>query len=157
DKVLNDPVPEIGLPAGTFAKLKFKYLHLSIATDFAAHETLKTTFFHGGPAELRNAIRADSEYVWKTGRGHGELMTAKNALKVVQNGTERAWLPVQTGTSEWMSRTKVYRPGESLISPEQIAAEQSKLQPGDILIERREWYLSNVGLPGFWSHAALYI
>ncbi|MEW8507578.1 MAG: YiiX/YebB-like N1pC/P60 family cysteine hydrolase [Candidatus Thiodiazotropha sp.] len=25
------------------------------------------------------------------------------------------------------------------------------------MLERREWYLSNIGLPGFWPHAALFI
>lgn len=56
-----------------------------------------------------------------------------------------------------MGDTKVYRPGRSLISQAQIKQLQPKLLPGDVLLERREWYVSNIGLPGFWSHAALYL
>jgi len=44
-----------------------------------------------------------------------------------------------------------------LISQAQIKQLQQKLLPGDVLLERREWYMSNIGLPGFWSHAALYL
>jgi hypothetical protein len=157
DKVLNDPVPELGLPAGTYAKLKFKYLNVAIATDFAARQVLMKTFSGDRWPELRKAIRSDADYIWRVGQGRGQVLTAKNALKVVQNSAQATWLPVQAGVSEWMGDTKVYRPGRSLISQAQIKQLQPKLLPGDVLLERREWYMSNIGLPGFWSHAALYL
>ena len=153
DKVLNDAVPEIGLPKGSYAKLKLKYLNVAIAT----REVLMKAFSGESQAPLRSAIQADADYVWKAGRGRGHLLTAKNALKIVQNGASSAWLPIQQGVSEWMGHTKVYRRNEALISPKQIKELQPKLMPGDVLLERREWYLSNIGLPGFWAHAALYI
>jgi hypothetical protein len=157
DKVLNDAVPELGLPAGTYAKLKFENLNVRIATEFAASEATLKTFTGGRQPELRAAINADAGYVWKAGRGKVELLTAKNALKILQRSANTAWLPIQTGVSEWMGDTKVYRVGKSLISAAQIEALKTNLLPGDVLLERRDWYLSNVGLPGYWPHAALYI
>lgn len=157
DKVLNDTVPELGLPIGTYAKLKFENLNMRIATEFGASEVTLKTFTGGRHPELRAAIAADADYIWKAGRGKAELLTAKNALNILQRGAGSAWLPIQTGVSEWMGDTKVYRVDKSLVSEAQIAALKTKLQPGDVLLERREWYLSNVGLPGFWPHAALYI
>jgi len=44
----------------------------------------------------------------------------------------------------------------SLISDQQVRETRARLEPGDIILERRNWYLSNLGLPGFWPHAALY-
>lgn len=157
DKILNDAVPEFGIPHGSYAKLKFKFLNVAMATQFTARTTLMKLLGGERRPDLRKQIASDSEYLWNAGKGQGTALTAKNAAKVVQNTAQIMWLPVQTGVSEWMGHTRVYRLNQPLISLKQIREAQTKMEPGDILLERREWYLSNIGLPGFWSHAALYI
>lgn len=157
DTILNEPVPDLGLPANTYAKLKFRYLNVTVAMEFAARHAFYQTLRDGVPEALRQAIEQDANAVLKAGRGTGELLTAKNALKVLRKAGDKAWFPVQSGVAEWMGDVKVHRVGRSLISPAQIHQLLPKLLPGDVLLTRREWYLSNIGLPGFWPHAALYI
>lgn len=91
------------------------------------------------------------------GAGKGHVLTVKNALAVVQKAAFTAWFPVQKNVSQWMGDTKVHRKGTHLISGDQISSLRERLRPGDILFERHEWYLSNMGLPGFWTHAAMYV
>jgi glycerol-3-phosphate O-acyltransferase/dihydroxyacetone phosphate acyltransferase len=64
---------------------------------------------------------------------------------------------VQALVSVWMGDTKLREPGGALISSAQLKELSAKLQPGDIILERRNWYVSNAFLPGYWPHAALYV
>ncbi len=155
-KILNEPMPDLGLPKNSYAKFKYRYLHVKIATEFAA---LSAVFSASGKAApiLEAAINEDSKSIWQAGRGKGHVLTALNGLNILKAGGHSAWFPVQAGVSEWMGDAKVLRSERSLISPQQIAAMLPLMQPGDIILERREWYLSNIGLPGFWPHGALYI
>lgn len=156
DTVLNEAVPELGIPAGTFGRFKFRFLNVAVASEFAALQIIAKTYA-GSPPELQGVIVEDSTSIWNMGKGKGHELTLKNALAVVQKSGFTAWFPVQKGLSEWMGDTKVMRKGNHLVSAKQVEAMGKRLQPGDIIFERHEWYLSNMGLPGFWTHVALYI
>lgn len=156
DTILNEPVPELGIPQGTFGRFKFRFLNVAVATEFAALKVIDTSYANG-PPELRAPIAEDSKIIWDMGKGKGHALTLKNALAVVQKTGFSAWFPLQKNVSEWMGDTKVHRKHSHLISSDQITTMGKRLQPGDILFERHEWYLSNLGLPGFWTHVALYI
>jgi hypothetical protein len=62
----------------------------------------------------------------------------------------------QSMLSTWIGDTKV-TDRDPCISIEQIDDVATKLRPGDILLERRNWFFSNAFLPGFWPHAVLYV
>jgi len=156
DTVLNEAVPELGLPAGTFGRFKFRFLNVAVASEFAALQVIAKTY-SGGLPELQPAIEEDGRVIWEMGKGKGHELTLKNALAVVQKTGFAAWFPLQKGISGWMGDTKVHRKGSHLISAKQIDSMGKRLQPGDIIFERHEWYLSNLGLPGFWTHVALYV
>jgi hypothetical protein len=157
DKILNEPVEEIGLPSDMYAEFKFRFLNVLIATEFAALEVLNGLVKGNPHPDTRSQIKEDAEIIWEMGKGKGELLTAKNALTIVKGTGKKAFFPVQSGVARWMGDIRVQRAGAFLISLEQLRNLRSKLKPGDILLQRREWFLSNVGLPGFWTHAALYI
>lgn len=157
DRVLNEPSPELGLPAGTYDQVKFRFLNVLRAAEFARLEAAAT--LQDAPADpaLREAVREDAKVIWRMGLKQGPLMTAENALAILKAEAFTTWFPVQKGVANLMGETKVYRWGEYLISEKHIHLLREKLKPGDVLLSRREWYLTNVGIPGYWSHAALYI
>ena len=56
-----------------------------------------------------------------------------------------------------MGDTRLLPKDRARVSPAQVAALGTVLEPGDILLARRDGYLSNIGIPGFWPHAVLYV
>ena len=163
--VLNEPIPEIGLPERSYADLKYRFLHVLIASKFALlsaehsamNSSAASTDRSSEQTRLRQIIQEDERYLWRAGKAHGLLNTLRNAGQITQESGSRLFFPIQKGISEWMGQTRVMSGDRFLVSADQIAALRPRLRPGDILLERREWYLSNIGLPGFWPHAALYI
>ncbi len=73
------------------------------------------------------------------------------------NEVSRVLSPLIADIALWLGDTRVRDGGSHLITAAQLDALQPSLEPGDVIVERRNWFLSNLGLPGFWPHAALYI
>jgi hypothetical protein len=157
DTILDEPVPELGLTGGSYGRFKFRFLNVARATEFAAMQAVDKGLDGPDASGLRKTMDEDAGIIWRMGKGRGPALTFANGLAIIGKAGFAAWFPVQKGVSEWMGDVKVRHLGVSFISQEQIRELRPRLQPGDILLERREWYLSNLGLPGFWTHAALYI
>lgn len=75
----------------------------------------------------------------------------------IQRQVKHFAFPVQKNVAEWMGDTRVRRAGRYLIDDAMQARFLAKLAPGDVMLARKNWYLSNIGLPGFWPHALVYV
>lgn len=75
----------------------------------------------------------------------------------IENGLFKTWFPVQKSVAGLMGNLYFSSRDEKFISIDQIDEMKKALSPGDILLQRRNWYASNIGIPGFWPHSAIYI
>jgi hypothetical protein len=84
---------------------------------------------------------------------------AEVAVDDMRGLLKRVQYQTQSAVSTWIGDFKIRQPrgGDSLIGEKQLAQLAKVLQPGDVLLERRNWYLSNAFLPGYWPHGAIYV
>lgn len=158
ETLLDEADPERGVPADAFAGLKYQLLHVATIARFRASDRrfrrqadrIEDPWLKAHPAEA--AARAHA--VLKR-RGLQDLIG--NGADIVGDAAFDLWFPAQKGIAEWMGDTKVRRLKRTLVTPEQARELAGHCRPGDLIVERRNWYLSNVGLPGFWPHAVLYV
>ncbi|HEY0946006.1 MAG TPA: 1-acyl-sn-glycerol-3-phosphate acyltransferase [Opitutaceae bacterium] len=174
---LNEPEPRWDLPAGTYDRIRANLAHVAHRRWLEAawkhyHETLPRWSALGmGPASsaaelpdatsypvFHHAIAVAGE---NTARLSERLLRYKleTAVVDVANFARGGYYHASSAISTLVGDTKIREPrhGRALITAERLAELRPRLQPGDILIERRNWYLSNAFLPGYWPHSALYV
>ena len=162
---LNEPEPNWGLVAGIFDRI-----HDNVADhhNLSRCEELAHYFTEKAPEWRLAGVWPKEDFDWLEGRivdaveyvrSHraGQDRTSLDRIRErVRSDAYKPVYAVQSLVSEWIGDAKIVnRP--PFISVTQIEEIERMLEPGDILLERRNWYLSNAFLPGFWPHAALYI
>jgi hypothetical protein len=155
---LNEAEPRWDLPAGTYDSIRWleagwKNYHATLPR-WAAHGLCdgepQATFHRAIATAGENTAHLSEKLV------HYKLQTA---LADIGKFTRGGWYRVSSAVSTLIGDTKIREPrhGAGLVTPELLASLRARLRPGDIIVERRNWYLSNAFLPGYWPHSALYV
>jgi hypothetical protein len=164
EKLLDEGSPVAGIPAGAYARLKWNVVHVEeVARTLAAHQLIKVAApqnerLRSAPAWAFVIARLQERYaqVKATLTTRSVKLFGGNSVDIGKDLAHDAWFPVQAEAAEWMGDTRVHR-HTMLISAAQVKDAIARSEPGDVIVERRNWYLANIGLPGFWPHAALWI
>lgn len=169
ERFLDAPHPAAGLTANSFSLLRQELQGnrdlARVAAGRAYLGWLEEILDGRGEAEALGCgglwRRAEAHLARIAALPGGRLATATKSaasdLQVLKRAFRRSWFPTQSAVAEWMGDTRVRRHGSHLVSNEQLDAVRPNLEPGDVLLCRKNWYLSNIGLPGFWPHAAIYV
>ncbi len=154
---LNQSNENLGLPPNIYRHLKFRLTHpktlLRLNAGRAYLALLRTN--EKQPLALMEIISTGLKYLDRHITSVPKMMLL-NPIEVMEQKAFQTWYPLQKHAAEKISYLRATR-RDYLITPKQLKPYLDKLKPGDILLQRREWHATNLGIPGFWTHLAFHV
>ncbi len=165
ETLFNDSYPEYGIPKNTYDRLKLNVLHINDVVRLTAgysnlhflYSEYEKLGFTNQYTDVFEHIEKDYALSTKNLKDKSVKQFAKNTIDIFKKTTYTVWFPIQKNVANALGNTRVTVRHENFITEAQIVKMKKSMEPGDIMIQRRNWYTSNVGIPGFWPHAALYL
>ncbi len=151
--LFNESIDDHGIGDGLFDEFKSKITNTEEIIRLNAGKLYKS-FIGNNDSEIEALI---DKYLSKTNKSlssYSNLLLEK-PLNIFEKKSFQLWFPIQKKLAIKISYIKS-KHRKNLISRRQIKQEKNKFLPGDILLERREWHATNIGIPGYWTHSALY-
>lgn len=167
-KKLNEGDPRWNIPNGLYDQVRENLRHPAhhklLANGFAHHQRFLPELEKHGltknePFQTFETQLRQTESLMQDGKVPVLQESFLAAVKEAKFLGKAAVYRGQAAVSTWVGDTRVRQPraGQALIEPRQLIELRKTVQPGDILLERQNWFLSRAFMPGYWAHAALYV
>ena len=165
DVLLNEEITDRELPPGLFDQIKLNVLHVSdmsgMEDGFDLYGYLKNRQAFNPSIDLvagaMKLIEQKYQNYSDVLKSRSLIMLTKNGADIVSKKLKKTFFPLKESFLRTLSETRLTRRKTALITPLQCDTILQNSQPGDIVLQRQEWYMTNYGIPGFWSHEALYL
>lgn len=155
-ELLNQPLPELGLGAGTLTRVQQMVETATTANQFMAFDSSYREAVTAGTIPPSPSVDEDAARLRRWMSERGVQTSAENASRLLVGGASPA--AVITGSrSPWFGDAGRVRRTRPLITPVWVSRVAQMLQPGDIILLRDEWEPAGAGLSSYWGNAAIWV